>query len=280
MKRVIAGIAAATVTMTVTTSVAAAPVQAASADPITALKSQFVAGNGVKFTDVTTLVEFAGNTTFLKRTGSFQFGKAGIVASDVTTKVTTDDTSRVPKSLMWMLTSSDRTIRIGATSYYSGGLWEPPKGKTWLKHPHGMTAGWSGWCSQLVNAAEPATLKALITKGKRTGRTYTGAISFGALEKVSPWLRNAQVIRLSREEKTAVLRFTLTLGSDRLPRRLVTVYPPRTHGGTEPGREDRRLSVETHYTGWGSRVSVKAPAAREVANMGKREPSDRGGGRG
>ncbi|MGV9776960.1 hypothetical protein [Streptosporangium sp. NPDC003464] len=276
MKRVIAGIAAATVT----TFVTAAPVQAASADPVTALKSQFVAGKGVKFTDVTTVVEFAGNTTFLKRTGSFQFGKAGVVASDVTTKVTTDDISWVPNSLLWMLTDSDRTIRIGTDSYYFGGLWEPPKGKTWLKHPNGMTAGFSGWCSQLVNVAEPATLKALITKGKRTGRTYTGAISFGALEKASPWLRNARLLRLSKEEKTAVLRFTLTLGSDRLPQRLVTVYPPRTHGGTEPGREDRRLSVETHYTGWGSQVSVKAPAASEVASIGKREPTDRGGGRG
>ncbi|MEU7989503.1 hypothetical protein AB0B56_32030 [Streptosporangium canum] len=276
MKRVIAGIAAATVTM----SVAAAPVQAASADPVTALKSQFVAGKGVKFTDVATLVEFAGNTSFLKRTGSFQFGGTGIVASDVNAKLTTDETSWIPNSLLWMLTRSERTIRIGTTSYYSGGLWEPPKGKTWLKHPHGMTAGFSGWCSQLVNVAEPATLKALIAKGKRTGSTYTGAISFGALEKVSPWLRNARLIRLSKEEKSAVLRFTLTLGADRLPQRLVTVYPPRTHGGTEPGREDRRLSVETHYTGWGSRVSVKAPAASEVGNMGRREPADRGGGRG
>ncbi|ACZ87900.1 hypothetical protein [Streptosporangium roseum] len=276
MKRVIASIAAATVT----TFVAAAPVQAASADPVTALKSQFVAGKGVKFTDVTTVVEFAGNTTFLKRTGSFQFGRAGIVASDVTTKVTTDDTSWVPNSLLWMVTDSDRTIRIGTDSYYFGGLWEPPKGKTWLKHPHGMTAGWSGWCSQLVNVAEAATLKALITKGKRAGRTYTGAISFGALEKVSPWLRNANVIKISKEQKAAVLRFTLTLGTNGLPQRLVTVYPQRTHGGTEPGREDRRLSVETHYTGWGSRVSVKAPPASEVANIGKREPAERGGGRG
>lgn len=276
MKRVIAGIAAATVT----TFVATAPAQAASGDPVKALKSQFIAGKGVKFTDVTTVVEFAGNTTFLKRTGSFQFGKTGIVASDVTTKVTTDDTSWVPKSLLWMVTDSDRTIRIGTDSYYFGGLWEPPKGKTWLKHPNGMTAGWSGWCSQLVNVAEPATLKALITKGKRTGRTYSGAISFGALEKVSPWLRNANVIKISKEAKAAVLRFTLTLGTNGLPQRLVTVYPQRTHGGTVAGREDRRLSVETHYTGWGSRVSIKAPAASEVGNMGKREPVDRGGGRG
>ncbi|WP_133061495.1 hypothetical protein [Streptosporangium minutum] len=274
MKRVIAGIAATTVTV----SVATAPVQAASADPVTALKSQFVAGEGVKFTDVATLVEFTGNTSFLKRTGSFQFGKTGIVASDVNAKRTSDD-PEMPSSFPGMLARPERTIRIGTTSYYSGGAWAPSKGKTWIKHPHGMNAGFSGWYGQLVNIAEPATLKALITKGKRTGRTYAGTISFGALEKVSPWLRDAGLTGLSSGDKAAVLRFRLTLGSDQLPQRLVTVYPGSTHISAAVA-EDRRVSIETHYTGWGSRVSVKAPAASEVENMGKREPSDRGGGRG
>jgi hypothetical protein len=276
VKRVIACI----VVATVTTSLAVIPAQAASADPVKALKSQFVAGKGVKFTDVTTLVEFTGNTTFLKRTGSFQFGRTGIVASDVTAKRTVGEISWVPRSLTWRLTDSDRTIRIGTTSYYFGGLWEPPKGSTWIKHPGGMSAGFSGWYGQLVNVAEPATLKALITQGKRTGRTYSGAISFGALEKVSPWLQNADVIKMPKEYKAAVLRFTLTLGTNGLPQRLVTVYPQKTHGGTEPGKEERRVSVETRYTGWGSRVTIKAPPASEVAVVGKREPNLRGGGRG
>jgi hypothetical protein len=275
VKRVIAGIAAAMVTM----SVAATPVQAATADPVKALKSRFVAGKGVKFTDVTTLVEFTGNTTFLKRTGSFQFGRAGIVASDTSARRTVDE-AEMPINMVWRLTRPERTIRIGTTSYYSGGPWAPPKGKTWIKHPHGMSAGFSGWYGQLVNVAEPATLKALITQGKRTGRTYSGAISFGALEKVSPWLQNADVIKMPKEYKAAVLRFTLTLGTNGLPQRLVTVYPQKTHGGTEPGKEERRVSVETRYTGWGSRVTIKAPPASEVAVVGKREPNLRGGGRG
>jgi hypothetical protein len=274
VKRVIAGIAAAMVTM----SVAATPVQAATADPVKALKSRFVAGKGVKFTDVATLVEFTGNTTFLKRTGSFQFGRAGIVASDVTAKLTTSEISAIPSNLSWSLNRPERTIRIGTTSYYSGGPWAPPKGKTWIKHPHGMSAGFSGWYGQLVNVAEPATLKTLITKGKRTGRTYSGTISFGALEKISPWMRNVSLTRLG-SDKTAVLRFRLTLGADRLPQRLVTVYPGSTHVSAAVG-EDRRLSVETRYTGWGSRVTVKAPPAGKVENMGSREPTVRGGGRG
>ncbi|GGL28130.1 hypothetical protein [Planomonospora parontospora] len=265
MKRVIAGIAAATVT----TSVAATPAQASSADPVKVLKSQFAAGKGVKFTDVTTTTEFAGSTSFLKRTGSFQFGRTGIVASDVTTKITTDELSWVSPSVLWRLGESERTIRIGTDSYYSGSTWKPSKGKTWIKHQDGMTAGLSGWSSQLVNPIEPATLKVLITKGKRTGRTYSGKISFGALAKVSPWLRNADLIKMSGEEKREVLRFTLTLGTNGLPQRLVTVYPQKTHGGKEAGHEDRRLSVETRYTGWGSRVSIKAPPASKTDLMKK-----------
>ncbi|MER5622778.1 hypothetical protein ABT061_17235 [Streptosporangium sp. NPDC002544] len=274
MKRVIAGVAVATVT----TFVAATPVQAAAADPVKALKSQFVAGKGVKFTDVVTLVEFAGNTPYLKRTGSFQFGRTGIVASDVSAKRTTDDPG-IPSGIVWSLGRPERTIRIGTTSYYSGGPWAPSKGKTWIKHPNGMNAGFSGWYGQLVNVAEPATLKALITKGKRTGRTYSGTISFGALEKISPWLRNVSLNRLSGNSKAAVLRFRLTLGSDQLPQRLITVYPGSTHVSAAVG-EDRQLSVETRYTGWGSRVTVKAPPASKVDNMGKREPTVRGGSRG
>ncbi|WP_440107554.1 hypothetical protein [Streptosporangium sp. H16] len=269
MQQVIAGVAAATVIMSVTASPAHAvhtvhAAHAAAADPVTALKRQFVAGTGVRVTDVTTLIEFVGNTSFLKRTGSFQFGPAGMVASDVTAKLNEAAIPRIPISLASMLTSKDRTIRIGTTSYYSGGPWAPPKGKTWIKHPHGMSAGWGGWSSQLVNVAEATTLKALITRGKRTGRTYAGAISFGALEKVSPWLRNATMVKMSADTKAAVLRFRLTVGADQLPQRLVTDYPATTHGGVVPGEEGRRLSVETHYTGWGSRVNIKAPPASEV----------------
>ncbi|MEV4377885.1 hypothetical protein [Streptosporangium sp. NPDC049644] len=274
MKQAIAGVAAAMVT----TLVAATPVQAAAADPVRALKSQFVAGKGVKFTDVVTLVDFAGNTPYLKRTGSFQFGRSGIVASDVSAKRATDDPG-IPSGIVRSLDRPERTIRIGTTSYYSGGPWAPSKGRTWLKHPNGMNAGFSGWYCQLVNVAEPATLKALITKGKRTGRTYSGTISFGALEKISPWLQNVSLTRLSKNTKPAVLRFRLTLGSDQLPRRLITVYPGSTHVSAAVG-EDRQLSVETRYTGWGSRVTVKAPPASKVENVGRREPTVRGGSRG
>src|SRR5690349_14539573 len=145
-KRVIACVAVATVT----TFVAVTPAQAAPADPVAALKSLLAAGKGVKFTDVTTLLAFEGDTTFLKRTGSFQFGRAGVVASETNSKLTVDEAD-MPFNTIWSLAKPERTIRIGTTSYYSGGPWTPPKGKTWIKHPNGMNAGFSGWYGQLVN---------------------------------------------------------------------------------------------------------------------------------
>ncbi|MFF5207225.1 hypothetical protein [Streptosporangium sp. NPDC000396] len=68
MKRMIAGISAAAAVTLVT----ATPVQAAPADPVKALKDQFVAGRGVKFTDRTTMIEEDASKPFLRRTGTFQ----------------------------------------------------------------------------------------------------------------------------------------------------------------------------------------------------------------
>jgi hypothetical protein len=269
MKRMITGIVA----VMLTTSVAVTPAQAASADPVKVLKSRFVVGKGVKFTDVTTTVAFAGKTSILKRTGSLQFGRGGIVASDISSK-RAGGSAGVFDRISWAL-ASERTIRIGTTSYYSGDGWAPPKGKIWVKHPHGMTGGFSGRYSQRVNVAEPATLDALITSGKRVGRTYSGAISFAKLDKISPWFRDNSLIS---SKTPTVMRFKLTLGPDQLPQRLITSYPASVHF-VKSLVEDMQVSVETRYTGWGSRVAIKAPPASKVETVKKAEPLSRGGGR-
>ncbi len=50
-----------------------------------------------------------------------------------------------------------------------------------------MTGGTNGWFGQILNAAEPTTLAALIKEGKRSGNTYSGTLTMGYLGKVSPW---------------------------------------------------------------------------------------------
>ncbi|WP_433437656.1 hypothetical protein [Nonomuraea sp. CA-141351] len=255
MKRTIAGAVVAAMAMLV----AATPAEAAPADPVRALKAKLVAGKGVKFTDVTSLLQDSEKTTFLKRTGTMQFGKSGISASDITA-----DYTRYQGGIfdhMYNL-KSGRTIMIGDKSYTTSPmLGEVPEGKKWARDILGTTGGWVGTFSQLVNPAEPATLKALL-RGKKQGRTYSGKITYSALAKVSPWFRASSPF--SSKEKT-VITYQLTLGSDNLPSKLVTSHLASSHvaEGVEVG--DGRFSTETRYTGWGSRVRISAPPKNQIA---------------
>ncbi|MCT9932506.1 hypothetical protein N5079_20095 [Planotetraspora sp. A-T 1434] len=253
MKRVIAGIAGISA-VTAVALVTATPAHAAPADPVKALKSQFIPGKGVKFTDRTVLIVDGKSTHFLRRTGSFQFGKAGIAASDISAKyAATDSTGTF---------APERTIRIGTTTYTQGGIYRQklPEGKSWYKDQGGMTGGASGWLSQLVNVAEPATLKTLLSSAKQAHGSYSGTTTFARLAKVSPWFRATLPIRSS--DKT-VVTFKLTLGRNGLPQRLTTSYPA-TGLFDSDAWEGKTVSVETRFTGWGSKVSIKAPPASKV----------------
>ncbi|MEV4381209.1 hypothetical protein [Streptosporangium sp. NPDC049644] len=258
MKRVIASAAVATAALLV----AAAPAQAAPApaDPVKALKSRLVAGKGVKFTELSTMKEEGKTEPYLKRTGSFQFGRTGIVASDISSKAATPVDPRIGQHNGMF--APGRTIRIGTTSYSQGGTYRDkmPSGKSWYKTSKGMTGDVAGWFSQLVNVAEPATLATLLKGAKQTRNTYTGTTTFGRLAKVSPWFRATLPLRSS--DKT-VVTFKLTVDRDRLPQRLTTSFPV-TGIFDSAGWEGKTLSAETRFTGWGSRVSIKAPPANKV----------------
>jgi hypothetical protein len=255
VKRILAGAVAAVLLSPLT------PAQAAPADPVEALQKLYVAGKGVKFTDATSLVGFSGTIPFLKRQGTLVFGGKGIAASDVRATFT-PRTGLIFNALRLPL--KERTIKVGAKSWLSDVALaeELPKGKSWLRDPFGRNAGFSGWYGQTANAAEPATLKALLAAGSRKGRTYTGSITFAALSKVSPWLRSSHLIPPKGKDK---LRFELTLGPNGLPQRLVTSYAGTVHL-TETVAEDNRFSTETRYTGWGARTRVAAPPAAQVAS--------------
>ncbi|WP_030918294.1 hypothetical protein [Streptosporangium amethystogenes] len=258
MKRVIASVAVATATLLV----AAAPAQAAPApaDPVKALKSQLVAGKGVKFTELSTQKKEGKTRPYLKRTGSFQFGRAGIVASDISSKGAMPVDPRIGQYNGMFVPG--RTIRIGTTSYSQGGTYrdEMPSGKSWYKSPDGMTGDVAGWFSQLVNVAEPATLATLLKGAKQTRNTYTGTTTFGRLAKVSPWFRATLPIRSS--DKT-VVTFKLIVDRNRLPQQLTTSFPVAGIFDSASAEEET-ISAETRYTGWGSRVSIKAPPANKV----------------
>ncbi|MET8337237.1 hypothetical protein ABZV14_20380 [Streptosporangium canum] len=270
MKRYIAGLACAA-TAVLGAPALASTAHAQAADPITALKSQFSSGRGVNFVDTTKVQGTQGNMVLVKRTGALQFGPSGISASDQTAQLRfkesdfegllmEDGEDEGFSKVIRGLAKPERVVRIKNTTYVSGGVMGEfmPADKTWVRFPDGLL-GLTGTMSQFVNVAEPATLKALLAHATKSAGTYSGKITFGELNKVSPWFRASMGAPTAKTAKT-VVSWKLFLGSDRLAKRLVTTY-------SGAGSDESAVTVDTRYTGWGSKVTVKAPPADQVADL-------------
>lgn len=253
MKKVLAAIC----TVTFAALLTATPAQAAPKDPFKALMKQLVQGHGVSYTERSASQK--GDKPAFERKGLLQYGKAGIVASDVTAKLNFEEE---PKERSFQeedteedfsyMKAPERIIRIGTTSYTRGFIVGSrlPKNKVWWKQSPGWTSGSSALFGDLINAADPVTLKALLARSKRSGNTYTGQISFKELLKVSPWARTT--VWWGFNEK-AVVSWKLTVSASGLPHRLTTYSPL-----------EKRKRSEISYTGWGTKVSIKAPSADNV----------------
>ncbi|MDX3099999.1 hypothetical protein [Nonomuraea angiospora] len=160
---------------------------------------------------------------------------------------------------------------IGGTAYRSGGLVGAllPKGKTWWKNSHQLHL-WHrellGNDEQLINLTEPATLAVLVKNGQLSGNVVTGMITFKELEKVSTWMDHSA---RGRWEAGTKLSYTLTLTSAGLVSRVQSTYTAADspHGpapGTLGELAGGTLHVDTRYSRWGSKVSIKAPDPRET----------------
>ncbi|MFF0775552.1 hypothetical protein ACFYUK_42165 [Nonomuraea wenchangensis] len=260
MQRLIAGLAGAVVL-----TVAAAPAAAAPADPVKALKSRVIAGQGVKVTDVTSYVDMEGKSVFLRRTGVLQYGKP--VKGGTGTVAAADLRSTyIPHegpvfNVIDNLLGDERTITVGRYSYTKGAklFGATQKDKSWIKLKRTMPGGVSGMYSQHVNAAEPATLQVLIKHGERSGRTYKGTVGETALWKASPWYRAATLVK----PKDGTLQYKLTLGTNGLPQRLITSHPAKEHW-VESLVNDDIITIETRYSGWGGKVRVTVPPKSQV----------------
>ncbi|TMR10931.1 hypothetical protein ETD86_37585 [Nonomuraea turkmeniaca] len=264
MKRMLAGV----VLATTATLVAATPAMAAAPkNPVVTVKKQLAPGKGVKFTERTTLDVDGQRDIFVRRSGTLQFSKSGVAASDITGKFNISlkdlgaDADDAPE-LLKALATPERTIRVGTTAYLSGGMWSTllPEGKTWFKMPKGPTGGVTGVYGQPLNLAEPATLKTLFKGAKPAGGGYAGKITVGALWKVSPWYRAAALSKPSAKAQKSTISWRITVNSAGLPTRLVSTFPVAalsTGKGT--------VSVDTRFSGWGTAVSIKAPPVDEVA---------------
>ncbi|WP_344862901.1 hypothetical protein [Planomonospora alba] len=225
---------------------AAAPAQAAPKDPVRALKGKLTSGHGVRFTETTTL---SGDDTIKiqSRKGIFQFDARGVAASDIT--ATPVGRPR------------ERTISVGKVSYTSGGMWEDrlPEGKSWLKG-NALLGGGSGFYGQVINPVEPKTLAALVKKGRLSGSTLTGKITFKELAKASRWFDASVPLRMHNGTKVS---YTLTLTPAGLVSRVKSSYAA-TGVFDKTEFEGKTITIDSRFTGWGTRVSVKAPPSEKV----------------
>ncbi|GAA3243521.1 hypothetical protein [Nonomuraea helvata] len=252
MKRILAGLALTTVAALVTATPAA---QAAPVDPVKALKKQFVAGHGVRITETTRLTldgKSAGAST--RTSGTFEFGKKGIVASDIKSHGAGGD-----KSLAGAY-GPPRVVTVGGYSYVQGGLFSEnlPDGKTWVRYT-GEASG--GTYNQTLDIFEPKVLKAIVSHAKSfKGGTYKGSLTYKDLAKAYGQKIGGRIANIK-------IDYALQVNSKGLATQL-------TSGWTmDLGILGKTRSVtETRYIGWGSKVKIKAPAEDQwidVANLGE-----------
>ncbi|WP_030912601.1 hypothetical protein [Streptosporangium amethystogenes] len=294
MRRTIAVLTGATVAaLMVPALVTAAPAsaqtaktaQAAKTDPVSALKRQFRTHRGVKLTENTKIVG-AGKkqrAIFTRRNGVLEFGRSGLVASDLTTTFNLPTQDGEFKGLF----TPSRTISLKNVSYTSGGFFADsmPEGKKWLRVRDGGLVLVSP-VQQIISTVEPGTLKATLahTGARRPGGTWdgtrttvhSGTITLGELFKVSPSVRAMLGAKPTGRSATLPVTWKIYIGSDRLVRRVVSSYTESTRGLNST---ELTYVNDTRYTGWGTKVTVKAPPAGQVADfdeltVGADQPDD------
>ncbi|MGN9789225.1 hypothetical protein ACTMTF_48095 [Nonomuraea sp. ZG12] len=232
----------------------AAPAQAVTKDPVQALKAVLASGHGVHFTETSTLLDGIVEQPERRRKGVFEYNaKGGVKALDVTTTGGEHGRERV----------IGFNHAIGGTGYRSGGLMGKwlKKGETWWKDSHQLHLWHTellGYDEQLINPAESATLAALLENGQRSRETVTGAITFKKLERVSRWAEHSTH---AGWDPDTTLDYTVTLTSAGLVSRVQSTF---TFAGGLDELVGKTLHVDTRYSRWGGKVSIKAPDPRET----------------
>jgi Ni/Co efflux regulator RcnB len=246
MKRIIAGLALASAAALMT----AAPAQAAPADPAKALKKQYVAGHGVRFSETTRTSTDGKSGGTSSATGVLAFGKSGIVASDVRNRAKGKD-AQIFSSLM-----PNRMITLGKYAYAQGGIYSEglPEGKKWVRYPNGGV-GYTRY-NQMLDIFEPKVLNTLVTHAKSTkGGIYRGSLTMKELSKLYGEKVDKKIGKIE-------IGYLLAVNAKGLVTRVVSDW---TLDFGLLGKS--RSTTETRFTGWGAKVTVKAPPADQVIDV-------------
>lgn len=235
----------------VTAAAAPAVATAAPRDPVAAVRQQIAKKGGVRFSENVRATFMRRTLAGFRRSGVLRFGPRGVAAYDVKT------TSKDPKI------GSSRLVGVGRHSYVQGsGIDDLPEGKKWVRlgfvNPGGGT---------FLDITNPKVLKTILasTKSRVPGgsRTtvYRGVTTLQRLAKVSEDAR--VLVKTLKSKKPVPLRWGLWVGANRLPQRFTSslvILSTRELG-------DALLTSDVRLTGWGTRLTVKAPPAAQVIDL-------------
>lgn len=237
MKRILTGLALAAAATLVT----ATPAHAAPVNPAKALQKQFVKGHGVRISEKSRMSVDGKSLGTSTTTGRLEFGKSGIVASDIRT-------SSPKGSLSSLFAAPPRIISIDGHSYVQGGLYSEdlPDGKKWVRY-NGQPSG--STYNQLIDIFEPKVLKLVLSHAKSSkSGLYKGSVTYKDLAK-------AYGSRLDGSFAKIKIDYALKTNSKGLITSLTSSW------GLDFGiLGNSRSTTETRYVGWGSKVSIKAPS--------------------
>ncbi|MEV7005628.1 hypothetical protein [Streptosporangium sp. NPDC051022] len=270
MKRWIAPVVAALLAPALVTAPATAAPRTAP-DPVKALKHQLRPGHGVRVTEITTVpLKQKGKPTakmIARVGGSLEFGPAGVAATDLTTRFTTQPP---PKKKDEDLSSTERRITLRGKTYSSGPpVWmdKLPEGKRWVRTENVLKAIGSGTYQLYVNVFDPGTLRFLVREADRrlpgaSGVQYTGVNTRKELYWASSAYRRGWDFPPGDEWAQRKITWRLWLDGRGLPSRLAT------EADIDIARDTTvRMATDSRYTGWGSRVVITAPPADQVVDF-------------
>lgn len=267
-------------------------------DPVHAVQRLLTAGSGVKITETGTIgMNYRDPGTYpagtfrynggyiIRHQGIATLSRSGMVASKMSRTLAFDSNWR---SLREQAAQGDpwafdmnaqqrphQAISVNGYTYASGPLYKPklPAGKAWgrLGKFPGTDAAFG---DQLINVFEPATLKALLARGKRyNGLTlisdangkqyrvpfYQGKLSFGELYALSPTFRKILGGHLVPQYRDLSIGYSLTFTKEGLPisvtagwERLAKTFPTRSY------------AISSLYA-FGRPARISAPPAAQTA---------------
>ncbi|GAA1013974.1 hypothetical protein Aple_081890 [Acrocarpospora pleiomorpha] len=212
----------------------------AAADPLAAVKAQYVPGRGVMVREMGHSFASVPAKLRFSQDGWLEFGRSRVVAYEMRVKLAPAK-ERV------------RSLGVGKYTYRTSPaiVRSLPKGKIWRAEPKEYNP-----LRNPVFVVEPTTLKALLkTVTRHNGGFYEGVIAYGDLYAASPSLR-ADAPKPDELESAVDVKWHMYTGAQDLPNRFCAKVDDQQDA---PGRD-----TCVQFLWWGAKKHLPAPPASRV----------------